>query len=1056
MSKNSNLSRLAHIVTANSSNSVTLSGNVTASHFIGDGSQLTNLTVPGAGGGSAVVNGHITGNTLVLIKSNDISINLDLDDFANRIIDAAGGGGGGGNPTTSVAMSGNTMLFTRDDASTYSVDLDDFANRIIDVNAALIPTLPANTSTTSAAMSGNTMLFTRDDASTFSVDLDNFANRIIDVNATLIAALPANPANTSTATAAMSGNTMLFTRQDASNFSVDLDDFADNILDAVPANPANTSTSTAAMSGNTMLFTRQDASNFSVDLDDFANRIVDAVPSSSLPTTISIENTTGVANAGGANSIAFGYGAESKGGHGIAIGTFANSNSPNAISLGAFSQAMSDSHIALGHGAQTNGSSSAYGAIAIGKDAHANNGSQSGAIAIGHDAMANMQGIAIGYAANTGTKNQPRGVSIGMQAHGNGSVNQFVALGYSASSKGSGVAVGFQARANTNSVSIGKSASGNDGAVSVGTEAYAGPAGVSIGQFARQHTNYSTNTVLIGGYASVDMPDHDGSTLTPDNTIIGAYANCYGGTQSLILGANSMIAPFSYLDGETYGEMGDSANTESEANIAFAGAIGNDIRTHKPYVIILGGPQQNVEISNSLSVLHDIDAVNTISANNFVGDGSLLTGIPGGGANTSTTSATMSGNTMLFTRDDASTFSVDLDDFADRILDAVPATPANTSTSTAAMSGNTMLFTRDDASTFSVDLDDFANRILDASGGGGGNPTTSAAMSGNTMLFTRDDASTFSVDLDDFANRIIDASGGGGGGGGASELDDLSDVTISGVADGDLLRYNGTSNVFENTNLGVTVTPIINCVSEATNGGPLTFHDTQYEFHTDPDYHVQLVDAANTADIKVADGSVTRVDENGNFSLTLPADGGGGNYTIQMRAQNFGSLASETATANVETTSIFGFTARYVKFQNWVGLVSADVSVNSMRLYTGGQGTGTTLPSSAMTSASAPSPFVITSSDTGYGSYSFWKAFGGNYDAFWTLSTSSTNDNLWLKIDLGASYTINSVRVGGSYLQHKPTGFTVAYSTDDVSYTLSDTVTFDIQSAYYSGSVLIG
>ena len=175
-----------------------------------------------------------------------------------------------------------------------------------------------------------------------------------------------------------------------------------------------------------------------------------------------------------------------------------------------------------------------------------------------------------------------------------------------------------------------------------------------------------------------------------------------------------------------------------------------------------------------------------------------------------------------------------------------------------------------------------------------------------------------------------------------------------------------------------------------------------------------------------------------------------------MRAQNFGSLASETATANVETVGVFGFTGRYVKFQNWVGLVSADISLNSLRVYTGSGGTGTELPSSAMTSASAPSPFVITSTDTGYGSYSFWKAFGGNYDAFWTLSSSSTNDNLWLKIDLGASYTINSIRVGGSYLPHKATGVTIAYSTDDVSYTLSDSVEFDIQTNYYAGSQVVG
>ena len=246
-------------------------------------------------GTAEIVTSTITGNTMVFTKSNGNEVSVDLDDFANRIVDNIPATPAN-TSTTSAQMSGNTILFTRDDASTYSVDLDDTFNRILDASG-LVAT---NTSTTTAAISGNTMLFTRDDASTFSVDMDDFANRIIDVNAELIAALPANPANTSTATAAVSGNTILFTREDATTYSVDLDDIANRIIDGVGIIPSNTSTSTAQISGNTMLFTRDDASTFSVDLDDFANRIVDvnAALIAALPANPANTSTTTAAMSG--------------------------------------------------------------------------------------------------------------------------------------------------------------------------------------------------------------------------------------------------------------------------------------------------------------------------------------------------------------------------------------------------------------------------------------------------------------------------------------------------------------------------------------------------------------------------------------------------------------------------------------------------------------------------------------------------------------------------------------------------------------------------------------
>ena len=46
--------------------------------------------------------------------------------------------------------------------------------------------------------------------------------------------------------------------------------------------------------------------------------------------------------------------------------------------------------------------------------------------------------------------------------------------------------------------------------------------------------------------------------------------------------------------------------------------------------------------------------------------------------------------------------------------------------------------------------------------------------------------------------RIDTLNGSGGGGGGASFLDQLQDVTISGLVNGQLLQYNGTSGQWEN------------------------------------------------------------------------------------------------------------------------------------------------------------------------------------------------------------------------------------------------------------------
>jgi hypothetical protein len=61
---------------------------------------------------------------------------------------------------------------------------------------------------------------------------------------------------------------------------------------------------------------------------------------------------------------------------------------------------------------------------------------------------------------------------------------------------------------------------------------------------------------------------------------------------------------------------------------------------------------------------------------------------------------------------------------------------------------------------------------------------TLTLVAGSNVTITTD-ATTDSI--------TISATGGGGGGGGASVLDDLTDVTITAAATGDILRYNGTA-----------------------------------------------------------------------------------------------------------------------------------------------------------------------------------------------------------------------------------------------------------------------
>ena len=89
--------------------------------------------------------------------------------------------------------------------------------------------------------------------------------------------------------------------------------------------------------------------------------------------------------------------------------------------------------------------------------------------------------------------------------------------------------------------------------------------------------------------------------------------------------------------------------------------------------------------------------------------------------------------------------------------------------------------------------------------------------------------------------------------------------------------------------------------------------------------------------------------------------------------------------------------------------VSSQVALGEFRLYTATGGGGTAYPAN-MTSATTPSPYVVTRGYQ-YGNYDAWRAFDGSGSAagsmWWTISNSTAANN-WIQIDLGSTVEMGS------------------------------------------------
>lgn len=243
-------------------------------------------------------------------------------------------------------------------------------------------------------------------------------------------------------------------------------------------------------------------------------------------------------------------------------------------------------------------------------------------------------------------------------------------------------------------------------------------------------------------------------------------------------------------------------------------------------------------------------------------------------------------------------------------------------------------------------------------------------------------------------------SSGTGGGGGA--LGDLTDVTVASVADGDLLRYNGTAGEWQNTNLGLSVTPTLSAVSTQYLSGNATI--TNWGTYQDPAAFAQLKNSGGT--VVVTNDNIA-VDGSGNITFTLP--GTVGTYTLEVQVQDFGDLASEVGTVNITKA---GAAFRYWRIGNFVYSGASHTMVRDFSLFTGSGQTGTEYPP-VMTANNAPSPYIASAQGTYTPSttYDPWTAFNNNLAAGWWNLGTTTSSTDYLQIDLGQLRNILSLSV---------------------------------------------
>ena len=280
--------------------------------------------------------------------------------------------------------------------------------------------------------------------------------------------------------------------------------------------------------------------------------------------------------------------------------------------------------------------------------------------------------------------------------------------------------------------------------------------------------------------------------------------------------------------------------------------------------------------------------------------------------------------------------------------------------------------------------------------------------------------------VDGTVNQVMSTDGAGnlswvtasGGGGGATALSDLTDVSELNLQNNDLLMYNSTASEWQNTNLGVSVTPTLTGDASTLKNQSYTFTVSNHATYDAPAYFVGLYDGSGNLIRNNNDFT-----DNGDGTITGDMIAPVGTYELRVKCQDFGDLQSEIATKAL-TLVQFGDSFRYWKL---TGVTCANGNwwmLANMRLFDAASQSGTSYPGN-MTSATTPSPYVIDTSNNYNATYPAWKALDANTTTsfYWTIGSSNGPAD-WITIDLGSTIDVKSMTItAGNSSSYAPKGF---------------------------------
>ena len=421
-----------------------------------------------------------------------------------------------------------------------------------------------------------------------------------------------------------------------------------------------------------------------------------------------------------------------------------------------------------------------------------------------------------------------------------------------------------------------------------------------------------------------------------------------------------------------------------------------------------------------------------IKANSFYGDGSNLTGISGGGGAftaesdgaslTDTSTGSSAGPVITLTRNPSDNAGSDADYLGQ--LKFKGDNDAGQSTVFAKITGKIL-----DASDGTEDgILEFAHQKA------GSNVITGRWRSDSLQLLngTTLVVSGLTYPTSDGTNGqalTTDGSGTLSFSDVASNLNGLSDVTISSVQNNDLLKYNSTAGEWQNTNLGISVAPTLSVVSGTTYvGGAVVVNITNNasggsNVYDDPHFFVQLKNSSSS--VVVTNDNITYEYSSNQGKLSFTAPTTAGSYTLEVTAQDFGDLESDVTTLSLTVNEIPAF--RYMRLKGDGG--SSHTYVQEFRAFDALGQSGTKYPPNLSSTNQGSTEtvdgvdYVANSSGNFSSTYHDYKAFDSSASTgWWNLNPSSTYSDWFVSIDLGQSVSgiksfqvfINQSYVGGS------------------------------------------